>query len=260
MGGSSSSDAFFAGGSWDNRNPTQFVGYGNLDHRHNISFGGSATIAHGPQVSLIGHLLSAAPTSLLLDNTASDVGSIFQTDVTGDGTSGDLLPGTNPGAYMRNISGHSLNKAITSYNSAHANTPTPAGQALINAGVFNLAELQAIGAVQQPIAAAPSTALQNSFFRQVDASVSYPMHLHFLGESTVLQPGLSAYNVGNFGNYNGPTGNLINTTNAPGGGSYDYVNGANNYTIKNGNRILRQSGTFDSGAGRSLEYQLKLSF
>lgn len=260
IGGATSSDAFFSGGTWDNNNPTEFIGYGNLDHRHNLSFGGSVTVAHGPQISLIGHFLSAAPTSLQLDNTNGAAGQIFVTDVTGDGTTGDLLPGTNPGAYQRNISGKSLNKAIANYNTRYANTPTPAGQVLINNGIFTAAQLAAIGGVQQPIAAAPQNADQNPMFRQVDASLFYPIRLHWINESASLQPGIAAYNVANFANYNDPTGNLINTTNAPGGGSDNYVNGSNNYDIKNSNRVLRQSGTFDSGAGRSLEYQLKFIF
>ena len=262
IGGTSSSDGFFAGGTWDNRDPNRFIGYGNLDHRHNFAFGGSVTVAHGPQISLIGHLLSAAPTSLQLDNTNGSPGQIFVTDWTGDGTTGDLLQDTNPGAYMRNIDGHGLNRAINNYNSKYANTPTPAGQVLINNKIFTQAQLQALGGVQQPIAAAPTYGLENSPIRQVDASLSYPIRLgrFHLGEATTLLPGLAAYNVGNFGNYDSPQGFLINATNAPDGGSDNYVNGANNYTIKNGNRVQRQSGTLDAGAGRSLEYQLKLIF
>ncbi len=68
------------------------------------------------------------------------------TDVTGDGTGdgtavsngngfGDLLPGTNLGSYGRTNSPASLAKLITAYNQQLAELPTPAGRALINAGI-----------------------------------------------------------------------------------------------------------------------------
>jgi hypothetical protein len=150
-------------------------------------------------------LISAAPINLTLDNINTPTpGQIFTSDWTGDGKAGDLVQGTNPGAYMRGVSGKSLNRLINNYNASYANTPTPAGQQLLNSGIFTQAQLQALGGVQQPIAQAPSTAFQNPMFRQVDASVLYPIKLPRLGEGTRLEPGVAVYNVANFGNYTLP--------------------------------------------------------
>ncbi|MGI8773254.1 MAG: carboxypeptidase regulatory-like domain-containing protein [Acidobacteriaceae bacterium] len=257
------SDVFFNSQSYDYNNPTRFSGFGGLDHRHNFSFGGSATIVHGPQVALIGHLTSAAPTDLTLDTTSGAPGLIYQTDWMGDGTvANNLVQGTNPGAYMRGVKGNNLNKLINNYNARYANTPTPAGQQLISNGIFTQAQLQALQGVQQPIQQAPSTAYQNPMFRQVDASVLYPIKLPFLGEATRLEPGVAVYNVANFGNYTIPSGfgNLINTTNYAQGEDRNFVNGMNSFDVKNSNRQTRLAGTYSAGTPRSIEYQLKFVF
>jgi hypothetical protein len=257
------SDVFFNSQSYDNDQPTRFSGFGGLDHRHNLSFGGSATVLHGPQISLIGHIISAAPFDLTLDNRNTPTpGQIFTSDWTGDGKAGDLVQGTNPGSYMRSVNGHNLNKLINNYNAKYANTPTPAGQQLLNAGIFTQAQLQALGGVQQPIAQAPSTAFQNPMFRQVDASVLYPIKLPHLGEGTRLEPGVAVYNVANFGNYTLPFtfGALTSVATAAAGGSANFVNGPNDFATKNLDRTTRGAGTFAAGTPRAIEYQLKLVF
>ncbi len=98
-------DQFFSSPSYDYDNPTAYIGRNGLDHTHQISFGGSATLKYGPQVGIIGHFYSAAATDLNLDNAGTSGGAqagIFQSDVTGDGTIGDLVPGTNPGYLCTN--------------------------------------------------------------------------------------------------------------------------------------------------------------
>ena len=87
---------------------------------------------------------------------------------------------------MRGIKGSSLNQLIKTYNFRYANTPTPAGQQLLASGIFTPQQLQALGGVQQPIAPAPATAFQVPMFRQMDASVRYPIRLPFLGEGRTL--------------------------------------------------------------------------
>jgi len=252
------SDVFFNGQAYDNDQPSRFNGFGGLDHRHNLSFGGSATLKYGPQVSLIGHIISAAPINLFLDNVnPAPEGQIFTTDWTGDGKAGDLVQGTNPGAYMRGISPGSLKNLVSTYNARYANTPTPAGQQLLTNGIFTPAQLQALGGVQQAIAAPPSTAFANPMFRQVDASVLYPIQLKFLGEGRSLQPGVAVYNVANFGNYTLPATTFGALTAA---GEPNFVNGPNDFATKNPDRVTRGSGTFASGTPRSMEWQLKFVF
>lgn len=259
-------DQFFAGAApYDNDDPNRFIGRSNLDHTNEVSFGGSATIKYGLQVGLISHFFSAPASTLTLDSSSGATGQIFQTDVDGDGTTGDLVPGTNPGYYEHQIKGGSLNQLIGAYNAAHANQPTPAGQALISAGLFTAAQLQALGGVQQAIAAASNTPLSNSALRTFDINASYPISLGRLREGVTLTPGVAMYNVfnmSNFGGFNGPanrsfSGTLLNTADA---GEPGFLNGPTDQNTLNQGRIVRNSGTFDQGGPRTTEFQLKLQF
>ncbi|HZU10157.1 MAG TPA: TonB-dependent receptor [Pseudacidobacterium sp.] len=256
------SDQFFSGAAYDYNNPTQYIGFGGNDHRHNISFGGAATIIHGPQIAVIGHFRSAAPSNLTLDTLAGSTAQIFMTDVTGDGTIGDLAPGTNPGQFMRGTSGSDLKKFIVNYNNKYAGQLTPAGRALVNNGLFNPTQLSELGAVQQPIYNGFSSVFQNPMFKSLDASVSYPFHLKFISESVTLVPKVSMYNVANFANWGGTTTTLVNQSNAgsDGTGAEGYVNGDNGFSFKNQTRVGRGSGTFDQGGPRSTEFQLTFNF
>jgi hypothetical protein len=163
---------------------------------------------------------------------------------------------------MRSVNGHNLNRLINNYNATYANTPTPAGEQLLNNGIFTQAQLRALGGVQQPIAQTPTTAFQNPMFRQVDASILYPIKLPHLGEAMRLEPGVAVYNVGNFGNYTLPStfGALTTVTTAAAGGSANFVNGPNDFATKNLDRTTRGAGTFAAGTPRAIEYQLKLVF
>ena len=61
---------------------------------------------------------------------------IFQSDLTGDGTDGDILPGTNLGSFGRSVTPKNINQYIANYDTKYANLPTPAGQALISGQLF----------------------------------------------------------------------------------------------------------------------------
>jgi Carboxypeptidase regulatory-like domain len=260
------SDQFFSGLSYDNDNPNAYMGRAGLDHTNQLSFGGSFTLKYGPQIGMIGHFYSAAATTLLLDTTngsGSSAGDIFVSDVTGDGTAGDVAPGTLPGDYMHRVNGRNLGKFINNYNSTLAGTLTPAGQALVNAKLFTAAQLSAIGAVQQPMATLPqATGLNNAAFRSMDVNLSYPIRLNKLREGMNIQPGVAFYNVFNMSNFTTFSPTLLNV-NGAGGAENDnagYVSGINSYTVLNGNRRQRGSGTFDQGGPRSTEFSLKFNF
>ncbi|QNI37402.1 TonB-dependent receptor [Edaphobacter albus] len=260
-------DQFFSSPSYDYDHPTQYMGRNGLDHTHQISFGGSATLKYGPQVSLIGHFYSAAATDLNLDNggiSGDSTAGIFMSDVTGDGTIGDLVPGTNPGYFMHEYKGNNLNKLINQYNATHAGQMTPAGQALVNAGLFTPAQLSQLQAVQQPIApVAEARGPENAFYRNLDVSFAYPIHLSRLREGMSLVPAIAFYNIGNFSNFkNYNNGTLANTTTASGGAAAlsGLLNGPNTFADHDLNRSQRGSGTSNIGGPRTTEFQLKLNF
>lgn len=262
-----SSDAFFPAGSWDNDNPAAILGRSNLDHKHEVNFGGSMHVKYGLQVGLIGHFYSAPPSSLTLDSgvLSGGAGNIFQSDLNGDGTVGDLLPGTNPGSYMHDVNGATLQSRISTFNSQYAGKLTPAGQQLVNSGLFTLPQLTAIKGVIRPIANVGSTqAINNPTFRTLDVNASYPIPLARFHEGFSLEPAIAFYNVGNFSNY-GSIGSVL--PNIDDGTIVGGVNnnpstrtGPNTFAVNNGLRRTRGSGTFNQGSPRTAEFQLKLNF
>jgi hypothetical protein len=132
----------------------------------------------------------------------------------------------------------------------------------VNASLFTPGQLSALNAVQQKIATAPSTPLNNPAFRSFDANVSYPIKLNRLREGMSIEPTVAMYNVFNMGNFGTLAGTLANVNTAGGnvGTANNYLNGPNNVAIQNGLRTQRGSGTFSSGAPRTTEFQLKFNF
>ncbi|WP_260735615.1 TonB-dependent receptor [Tunturiibacter lichenicola] len=264
--GDNPADQFFAGAlAYDNDDPNRYLGRTPLDHSNELSFGGSLGIKYGLQLAMIGHFFSASASSLTLDALSGATGQIFQTDVDGDGTTGDLVPGTIPGAYEHEIKGgKGLNTLINTYNATHAGTPTPAGQALIAAGLFTPGQLLAANGVQQPIASAPSNPLNNAALRTFDLSASYPIRFNRFHEGLSIVPGVAMYNVFNMSNFgfipgivSSATGTLLNQADA---GQPGYYNGTSDQGTLNQARTTRNSGTFDQGGPRTTEFQLKLNF
>ena len=269
VGSGKNSDQFFGGSSpWNYDDPNRYMGPNDIDHTNELNFGGSFAVKYGAQIGFAAHFYSAPPTTLTLDATSGATGQVFQTDLYGDGSvasgngydQGDLLPGTNPGSYMRSIKGKDLNKAITNYNNMYAGQPTPAGQALVSAGIFTPGQLVGLNGVQQALAPAPANPLNNSAFRTFDFNGSYPINLSRFRQGLSIVPGVAIYNVFNMSNFTGLTdnfGSLLNTADA---GQPGFANGPNDQITKNSNRIQRNSGTFDAGGPRTTEFQLKVNF
>ena len=264
-GSGTSGDQFFASAvPFNNDDPNRYIGRSPLDQTNQLSFGGSLGIKYGLQVAMIGHFFSAPARSLTLDNLSGNTGQIFQTDVDGDGTVGDLVPGTNPGYYGHQIKGANLNTLINNYNATQAGTLTPAGNALVTAGLFTPGQLTALNAVQQPLAAASNTPLNNAMTRTFDLSANYPITFSRFHEGLSIVPGVAMYNVFNMSNFNPitnipnlATGILLNQGDA---GTPGFYNGPADQTTLNQARIVRNSGTFDQGGPRTTEFQLKVNF
>lgn len=260
------SNQFFGGyGAYNNDCVNCYIGRNDQDHTNMLSLGGSITLKYGPQIALTGLFFSAAPSTLTLadvtgEGSSGDVAAIYMTDVDGDGTAGDLIPGTKPGDYMHAIKGGGLSKLIDNYNATQAGTLTPAGQALINAGLFTANQLSELGAVKQALAQAPTNPMKNPATRALNASFRYPIHyLNRIREGLVITPTVNVYNVTNMANYGGFGGLADANTDTT---SNIYLNSANTIDNLYANRTLRGSGngTYDQGGPRTMEFTLKVEF
>jgi hypothetical protein len=210
---------------------------------------------------LIGHFSSSLPGNLTLQTDPSGApGEIFRTDVTGDGTTGDLVPGTEPGAFMRDVKGDSINKIINRYNSTYANKITPAGNALIGAGLFTGAQLTALAATTQPLVTAPKYQTDNGLLRTFDLKLSYPIKLKFISETASLEPQISFFNVFNFANFGNLSGVLESVPNSYPQTVFTSANTTNNFASRDSLRTGNGTGVFSQGAARTTEFALKFDF
>jgi hypothetical protein len=243
----------------DNDNPHGFIGPSDLDRRHQASVSTVMDVPKNFRVSFVGRFYSPLPQTLTLEEPGA--GAIFVSDVSGDGTDGspissggigDVLPGTNLGAFGRRTKAANINTAISYYNTNFSGRQTPAGQALINAGLFNLTELQAIGAVMPFVSPAPSDQKGNLWLKDFDLRVSWR---YKLGERVELRPEVSFYNVFNFANFNSAANRLSGVLSGTSGA----VNGTAG-TQPAANRVGVGSGVFATGAPRMAEFTLKVSF
>jgi hypothetical protein len=267
-----SSDQFFSTSAFDFDNPNQYIGRNSLDRKHQLSFGGSITPKYGPEIGLIGHFFSAQPSNLVLDAGSLSAGNIFQSDITGDGTTADIAPGTLPGTYMHGIKSKDVASYINTFNGSYAGKATPAGQAVINSGLISLSQLTALQGVIQPIAQLPSTAaVNNPMFRSLDVNFSYPIRFNKVHEGLALVPKIAFYNVGNFSNFSNVTAATLQNTTTAGGvanqpfvngssGSAGFINGINDFASYSARRTYRGVGTFSQGAPRQTEFQLTATF
>ena len=140
----------------DFNHPTAFFGSASQDRKDQFSVASVLDIPYGIRVGFIATMASSLPQTLFLPASDGVGGEIFRTDITGDGAFGgqsltgaspygDLLPGTNIGSFGRDVSSGDLNTIIGNYNSTFGNQLTPAGLALVNAGLFSKSQLHTTG-------------------------------------------------------------------------------------------------------------------
>ena len=204
-------DTDFVNNAVDFNNPLKFYGPSGLDRTHQLSIGAVADFPWATRLALTTHWSTAAPVTLFLPQDGTP-GEIFRTDLTGDGTVGDVAPNTNVGSFGRSITASSINTYINNYNTNFAGQLTPAGNALVSAGLFTQAQLQALSAVTPSLTPAPAGQLGNAPLFTFDAHISWHIKvnklLHALPESVVLEPQLALFNVFNVQNWY-PAGNQI---------------------------------------------------
>ena len=254
---STARDGDFINNAADNRRPVARMGPNALDRTHQFSFGGTFDVPFYTRLSLISHFYSPLPGNLRLPNT-----SLFASDTTGDGTgdggsvsnggNGDLVPGTNLGAFGRDVSTTGVNKLITNYNNNFAGQPTPAGQVLIANGLFTLPQLQALGGVQQPLTLAPSNQAGIGWLKAFDLRMSWPIPVR---EYLKIEPSIGFYNLFNFANFDSPNNSFTQALD----GSLGSANGTPN-DITRPDRVGIGSGVFGLGSPRVIEFGLKIDF
>jgi len=265
-------DSDFINTAIDNNHPTAFLGPNGLDRTHQFSFGGTFDFPGYIRFGVVGHVYSPLPVTLTLP--APGVGGIFISDVTGDGSgdgsgvypTGDPVPGSKIGSFGRDIKTGDLASFIANYNATQAGTATPAGQVLINNGLFTLQQLQALGAVQPQLAAPPAGEVGLGWLKTFDLKLSYPRKL---AENLTIEPSVSVFNAFNNANFDLPGNTLSGVLNAASSpcnpndpNLIGNCTGAVNATTKatRTTRVTPGSGVFDLGAPRVFEFGLKLSF
>jgi Carboxypeptidase regulatory-like domain len=257
---SQAQDQDFINIAWDFNNINHYIGPNGLDRTHQLSLFGVFNFAHGLIASFSSTVGSPLPSDLYIAPTdPNGIAEIFKSDVTGDGTSAagnngaEILPGTNIGAFSRSVNSVSaLNAKISAFNSAYAGKLTPAGKALVNAGLFTESQLVSLGATPQTIAAAPAGQVFNDSFISTNLNVGYSINPHFGGalENFTIQPNISVFNLFNVANYNTVQGFL------------DGAGGDANGTVQGDrtNLITLGSGVFGGGAPRMIEWGVKINW
>jgi hypothetical protein len=257
-----------------NRPHRGHFGASGLDRTHQFTFTPTAELPHGLRLSMIAHLASPLPLSAYIpqQDGGGVPGEIFRSDITGDGTVGDLLPGFigSTGKYSTS----KLTRSIAFYNSNFAGKLTPAGSALTNADLFRGDQLVSLGAyspficsnvpsLSQPCQALPGHYAQATWLKTIDLRLSWPFRI---GERMRLEPNVSVFNAFNFANFGGAGNQLSGVLNgAPGtslnnASSAGFCGSSTTFCTSRQDRVLAGSGTYANGAPRQMEFGIRITF
>jgi Carboxypeptidase regulatory-like domain len=239
-------------------------GSSGLDRTHQLTFSSTSELQHGLHLSVIANLASPLPLSVYVpqQDGGGVAGEIFRSDVTGDGTVGDLLPGTAIGSTGK-YSTAKVTKAIAFYDSSFAGKLTPAGQSLVNAGLFSGQQLIALGAYSPLIQSPPGHFAEATWLKTMDLRLSRPFQV---GEHVRLEPNFSVLNVFNWANFGGPGNQLSGILNGAPGSSLNnassagYCGNSAAFCTSRLDRVLAGSGTYANGAPRQMEFGLRVTF
>lgn len=189
-------------------------------------------------------------------------GEIFRSDISGDGTVGDLLPGTFIGSTGK-YSTSKLTGVISRYNTTFGGKLTPAGLALANAGLFTGQQLVALGAYSPVIQGLPGHFAEATWLKTIDLRLSWPFRI---GERLKLEPTASFFNVFNFANFGGAGNQLSGVLNGAPGSSLNNATSAgfcgdsSTFCTSRLDRVLAGSGTYANGAPRQMEFGVRITF
>jgi hypothetical protein len=242
---SSAVDQDFLSASINNDVPTQYYGPAGEDRLHQLGVSLIIDLPGHFQLATTSYFRSNGPSnpSLSPNGTNADV---FTSDLNGDGTVGDPLPGANRGSFDRSFGVTGLNKLIATYNATIAGTLTPAGQALVDAGLFTSDQLFALGAVAQTVDPAPAGQKDNPLFYTTDVRLSWHLKIR---ERLTISPTVDCFNIFNKTNTQGPLSGIL--SDGPG-----TINGTTSYFT----RVGAGSGSFSSGQPRAFQFGIRVSF
>jgi hypothetical protein len=253
---SSGVDQEFISASAFNDAPTKFFGPAGLDRTHQFSMGLSADLPWRFKLSTSTRITSALSQSAFISCTDCGAAEIFLSDLDGDGVTADPLPGTNRGAFGRSVKdGKALNALIGAFNQqVSSGTLTPAGQALVSAGLFTRDQLLRLGAVYNgggPISLAPTNQVGLDSFINTDVRLAWAYKLR---ERVEIQPMVEVFNLFNIANFDTPGNRLT--------GSLDGSPGSINGTSPDlrSNRFGLGSGSFAPGIPRAFQFGIRVGF
>lgn len=257
-------DIDFINNSVDYNNPGRFFGPSGLDRTHQLSGGVIMDLPGGVRANFITHWYTALPQTITYAAPGNGE-DIFQFDTVGDGqTVLAPVPGSNIGSFGRDVKAGDLNSFLQKLSSQFGNKLTPAGQALVSAGLFTQDQLVALCAVTPSLSTAPGcgpkfvlappSEVGNDAFFTFDLRLGWAIRPVRHSDRFVVEPQVAFYNLFNRQNHNGPDSLLAGTLD----GATNSVNG----TTKDNRTSLigLGSGVFAIGAPRSLEFGIKATF
>jgi hypothetical protein len=249
------SDAGFLSPSVFNDAPTKFFGPSGLDRTHQLAFSFLTDLPLGFKINSTTRFSTALPSSIFLaPATANGVGEIFFTDLDGDGSIGDPLPGSKRGSFGRDVGVGKLNQLITSFNNSVGTGLTPAAQALVTAGLFTKDQLIALGATingGQAIGLAPSNQVGMDSFVNTDVRISKTFGFR---ERVRFEPMVEIFNLFNVSNFDSPGNPLSGVLD----GSVGSINGTTK--LNRNNRYGLGSGSFAPGIPRAFQFGIRVGF
>ncbi|MCM3904444.1 MAG: TonB-dependent receptor [Pyrinomonadaceae bacterium] len=253
---SSGVDQDFLSGSAFNDAPTKFFGPAGLDRAHQVTFGFLTSLPWGINVNTTTRIASPLSQSAFIDCVDCGAGEIFMSDLDGDGIIEDPLPGTNRGSFGRDVgNGADLNNLINAFNTqVTAGTLTPAGQALVTAGLFTAAQLGALGATFSggvPVPLAPADQVGLDSFSNTDVRIS---KVFTIRERVKIQPMVEIFNLFNIANFDSPGGRMGSLLS----GTSGTINGTT--PANRTNRYGLGSGSFAPGIPRAFQFGIRVDF
>jgi len=253
---SSGGDQDFLSASGFNDAPTKFFGPAGLDRTNQFNMGMLVDLPWGFKFNTITRISSPLSQSVFLSCGDCGAAEIFFTDLDGDGTFQDPLPGTNRGSFGRQVKdGKRLNSLISAFNQqVGSGALTPAGQALVSAGLFTQGQLQALGAVfgggtAVDLAPADQVGMDSLINTDIRLSWNYKVRERF-----TIQPLVEVFNLFNIANYDTPGNRLTGFLDASPGS----INGTSR-GLRN-NRYGLGSGSFAPGIPRAFQFGIRVGF